>query len=258
MAAVQAIQAKPFDYSGAAVPIPERIRACHLRDWERLRRPGAWWTGAERVAIARQSRMAEDCGLCRERAAALSPAAVPGAHEPDALLPAAAVEAIHKLVTDNVRLSEAWYEQAAGAEGMTDARYVELLGVLVHVFAVDELHRALDLPLEPLPEPLAGEPSRYRPAGAAKDASWPPILLPADADPEDADIYAEMAGRRPANVISALSLVPDNVRWLNDQFAAHYLSWSEMGELDKQHRALTRPQLELLATRVSALNECFY
>ena len=247
-----------FDYSEAGFPIAERIRECHLRDWERLRGPGAWWTGAERVAIARQTRLAEDCGLCRERAAALSPAAVAGEHEADALLPRAAVEAIHKLVTDKSRLSEAWYEGVVGAAGMSEERYIELLGVLVHVFAVDELHRALDLPLEPLPTPLGGTPSGYRPAGAAKDASWPPILLPEHADPGDMDIYEEMRGRRPANVVSALSLVPDNVRWLNDQFAAHYLSWTEMGEIDKQHRRLTRPQLELLATRVSALNECFY
>ena len=252
------VEAVQFDYSGAALPIPDRIRDCHLRDWERLRGPGAWWSGAERVAIARQSRLAEDCGLCRERAAALSPASVVGECPTDPLLPSAAVEAIHKLITDKSRLSRDWYERVVSAEGMSEERYIELLGVLVHVFAVDELHRALDLPLEPLPEPLAGAPSGYRPAGAAKDASWPPILLPENAAPGDLDIYAEMGGRRPANVISALSLVPDNVRWLNDQFAAHYLSWTEMGEIDKQHRTLTRPQLELLATRVSALNECFY
>ena len=247
-----------FDYREAGFPIADRIRDCHLRDWERLRSPGSWWTGAERVAIARQTRAAEDCGLCRERAGALSPASVTGECPPDPLLPQAAVEAIHKLVTDKSRLSEAWYGLVTTAEGMSEERYIELLGVLVHVFAVDELHRALDIPLEPLPEPRAGEPSGYRPAGAAKDASWPPILLPENADPGDLDIYAEMAGRRPANVVSALSLVPDNVRWLNDQFAAHYLSWTEMGEIEKRHRTLTRPQLELLATRVSALNECFY
>ena len=247
----------PFDYSDAPFPIPDRIRDCHLRDWERLRSAGAWWTGAERVAIARQTRAAGDCELCRERAASLSPAAVAGQHEPDELLPAAAVDTIHKLVSDNPRLSKAWYDEVTTAEQMSDARYIELLGVLVHVFAVDEVHRALGLPLEPLPEPLPGEPSLRRPAAARQDVSWPPIVLPELADPEDADIYADMRGR-PANVISALSLVPDNVRWLNDQFAAHYLSWPQMGEIDKNHRTLTRPQLELLATRVSALNECFY
>ena len=236
------VQTAQFDYSEAALPIPDRIRDCHLRDWERLRAPGSWWSGAARVAIAAECRRA---------------AAFEGGGGSD-LLPEAAVHAVQKIVVDNANLSREWYEQVTSAEGMSEERYIELLGVLVHVFAVDELHRALDLPLEPLPEPLAGAPSGYRPAGAAKDASWPPILLPENAEPGDLDIYAEMGGRRPANVISALSLVPDNVRWLNDQFAAHYLSWTEMGEIDKQHRTLTRPQLELLATRVSALNECFY
>ena len=127
-----------FDYREAAFPIADRIRACHLRDWERLRAPGAWWTGAERVAIARQTRLAEDCALCRERAATLSPASVAGECSPDLLLPQAAVDAIHKLITDKSRLSEQWYRQVVSAEGMSEERYIELLGVLVHVFAVDE------------------------------------------------------------------------------------------------------------------------
>ena len=55
-----------------------------------------------------------------------------------------------------------------------------------------------------------------------------------------------------------MSLHPDSVRWLNDLFEAHYLSWDDMGDMNTRVRALSRPQLELMASRVSALNECFY
>ena len=60
-----------------------------------------------------------------------------------------------------------------------------------------------------------------------------------------------------ANVISALSLVPENVRWLHDLSEGHYLSFAEMRMPDPL-RAISRPQIELIAARVSALNECFY
>lgn len=239
-----------FDYRGLAFPIPDRIRDCDLRSWIVSVAPalgGAGLSARDRPPNAR----AEDCALCRERAAALSAAAVSSAHAPDPLLPSAAVKAIHKLATDISPLSEGWYEQTTSAAGMSDARYVELLGVLVHVFTVDELHRAFDLPLGPLPEPLGGKPSQKRPAGAARGVSWVPIALPDTVDREDADIYEEMR-RRPANVITALSLVPDNVRWLNDQFAAHYLSWSQMGELEARHAVSPAPAGAACDSRLGA------
>ena len=240
----------PFDYADSGWPIPDRIADAHRRSWQRLAAPGDWWSGPERVAIAAESRRARNLadGLSDDTPA------------PDAFaeLPQAAAFAVAKIVADNTSLSPDWYRETITAPGMSDARYVEMLGVLVHVFSVDEFHRALSLPLEPLPTPAPGEPTRRRPPGAAQHGSWTPTLLPDDMEPADLDIYEEMNGRRPPNVLAAMSLSPDSVRWLNDLFAAHYLSWTEMGDYDNRLRALSRPQLELLASRISALNECFY
>lgn len=228
-----------FEYANCEWPISERVRGAHRRSWDRLAAPGFWWTGSERVAIAAE---------CR-RAAALEGGAGSG------LLPEAAVRAVQKLIVDNANLSREWCDETCAADGMSDAHYIELLGVVVHVFSIDELHRALDIPLEPLPSPIAGAPSRRRPSGARRVAGWLPITPPDALDPEDADLYdnAPIA----ANVLTALSLVPGNLPWLADLSHAHYLAYAEMRETGKL-REISRAQQELIASRVSVLNECFY
>ena len=256
----------PFTYVSRGRDIPYRFAVAHRRAWRRIAEPGDWWTGAERVAIAAETRAAAECPLCRERAAALSAASVQGKHlrpagiVPD-LLPEAAVDAIHAVIADSARLSPEWYERIISADGMDDARYVDMLGVVVHVFSVDEFHRVLGMPLEPLPEPASGEPRRHRSSKAEHLSGWTPIVQPWMCDPEDRDIYPGMAWA--ANVLSALSLVPENVRWLAELSAAHYLPHHRVGSamgvgVDGWNRAISRPQVELIAARVSALNECFY
>jgi len=99
-----------FDYAGLALPIPDAMRAAHRRAWERLAAPGAWWTGAERVAIAAEVRASRTCALCHERKAALSPHALAGEHAAAGGLPAPAVEAAHRIASDPGRLTHAWYD----------------------------------------------------------------------------------------------------------------------------------------------------
>ena len=234
-----------FAYLDTDWPVLERMAEAHRRSWAMLASPGDWWTGAERISIAAETR----------RASAL----VDGLPDPGAgpaALPEAAAFAVHKLIGDLPNVTREWYDETTTAEGMSDARYIELLGVVVHVWSVDEFHRALSLALEPLPEPIAGEPARIRPSGAKPHGSWPPTVRPEDLSEREADIYdgAEYA----ANVRAAMSLHPDSVRWLADLFDAHYLSWVEIGGEQEPFRVLTRPQRELVAARVSALNECFY
>jgi len=244
-----------FDYSGSRYLMPDRITVAHRDAWKRLAQPGTWWTGAERIAIVQETRNAEDCALCSERRDALSAPSVAGAHASSTELPPAAIEAIHKIVTDPGRLSREWLDGLL-AEGLSDAGYVEVVGVLTTVISIDDVHRGLGLDLEPLPAPEAREPTRQRPTGATDEGSWVETV-PADAlDPEDAEIY----GGRPfaANVIRALSLVPDAVRMLEVLHGAHYLSFDEMQMMTGLERTLSRPQLELVAARVSAVNECFY
>lgn len=236
--------AASFAYADAPWDIPDRIREAHIRSWGRLAAPGAWWTGAERVAIAAE---------CRRVSALIDGLPDPGPGPAE--LPEAAVFTIHKLIGDLPNVSREWYEETVSAEGMSDAHYIELMGVLVHVWSIDEFHRALAIELEPLPHPVPGEPARYRPEGLSDHGSWPPTILPKDLGEREADLYG--GSRYTPNVRAAMSLHPDSVRWLSEMLAAHYRSGGINAEQEPS-RVLSLQQRELVAARVSALNECFY
>ena len=227
-----------FEYAGIDLPIRDTTISSHRMSWEVIARPGRWWTGAERVEIARVGRAARDFDAVRSE-----------------MLPASAVYAIQKLVVDNANLNRDWYQEIISSEDMTEDRYVELVAVVVHALSIDEFHRALDLDLEPLPDPLPGQPSQIRPPEAEQRYSWPAIVPKDGLNPGDEMLYGPMQWG--ANVISALSLIPENVRWLHDLSEGHYLSFKEMRMPDPL-RAISRPQIELIAARVSSLNECFY
>ncbi len=246
-----------FDYAGAPFPVRPDIASAHRRYWAELSQPGCWWTGAERVAIADAVRRARDCALCRRRRQALSPYAIDGAHDGGGRLPEVALDAVHRVVSDVSRLTRAWLDKTL-ASGLGDGPYVELLGVVVAVLSIDSFHHGLGLPLEPLPEPLPGAPSRYRPASARPGPAWVPWILAGEASGAEADLYP--TGARTPNVLCALSLVPDAVRAMALLSKACYVAPERVA--DPAHcapgRALDRPQMELIAGRVSALNECFY
>ncbi|MCP4908740.1 MAG: hypothetical protein GY910_27510 [bacterium] len=237
--------------------IREDLVEAHRHAWTRLANAGTWWTGTERVAIAAESRAAAYCRFCRERKAGLSPYAVEGEHDQVSRdrLPPAAIDAIHRLVTDATRLSKSWVEGLAD-EGVPDTHYVELLSIVVCVRSVDVFHRAMGIEPEPLPEPVAGEPTRRRPEAAVGGVAWVPMLPSRAASGEEADLFP---GPMP-NVIRAMSLVPEAVRWLNELSAAQYLSvdGGEMFDFVNGKGPLDRAQTELIAGRVSAVNECFY
>ena len=60
-------------------------------------------------------------------------------------------------------------------------------------------------------------------------------------------------------VLRALSLVPEAVRNWSNVAAAQYLSLPTMMKFSGDtRRSLNRMQIELVAGRVSAVNECFY
>ena len=244
-----------FTFEAADFPVRSDLVEAYRRYWSRLGMPGTWWTGAERVAIARESRNARDCRLCASRKAALSPYGVSGEHDHDGGLPDRAVDAVHRIVTDQSRITRAWIEDNDAA-GLSKAAYVELVGVTVAVISIDEFHRALGLPLEPLPEPQPGTISRYVPRHLSEDIGFVPTVPPDGAVGNEADLWPN---GRTANVVRALTLVPDALRDWKSLSDAQYLSFEEMGtSVLREDRALDRTQIELVAARVSSINECFY
>jgi len=243
-----------ISFADAPAAVRPDLVAATRRAWQRLARPGSWWTGAERVAIAAQVRAAGDCALCRERKQALSPESGSGTHAGTHALPAAAVEVVHRVTTDPARLSRGWFERQS-EDGLSDGHYVELVGVVVTVVSIDAFCRGLGLAPRALPEPEPGEPDGRRPAAARPDGAWLPMIPANGARGPEADLWGSASG----NVVRALSLVPDEVRTLKDLSAAYYLPMEDVPNPGAGGgRAIDRAQTELVAGRVSALNECFY
>jgi hypothetical protein len=250
----QVIDSQAVSYGNSAYAVADSLTAAHSRFWGRLAGAGAWWTGAERVAIATEARRARECDLCRRRKQSVSPYFVEGEHDRAGDLPEVAVDAVHRLVTDASRLKREWLDRAVAA-GLSVERYVELLGTVVALVSIDSFCMALGLPEHPLPAPRAGEPSRYRPASARPEEAWVPLVPEDNSGTPEADLWP--AGRI-GWVVRAMSLVPDEVRTLHDLSAAHYLEMEDVPNPRAARGHLTRPQMELVAGRVSALNGCFY
>jgi hypothetical protein len=242
-------------HASAPYPIRDDLSAAHARAWARIARPGTWWDGAARVAIAAEARQAVLCALCRRRKEALSPLAIEGTHDSLGQLPEIVVEVVHRVRTDPGRLGEGWYRSVI-ARGLTDEQYVEIVSVVAQVVAIDTMARGLGHDARPLPHPQPGSPSRYRPDGAKPGGAWVPWVEPADAGESEAGIYP--SDRPPANIMKAMSLVPDEVRSFFDLVTHQYLPGAVMRDFSREYRAISHAQIELLAARVSALNRCLY
>lgn len=237
-----------------SLPIRADLARECARAWERLAAPGTWWSGAERLAIAAEVRAAHACALCRRRKDALSPYTVDGAHDGCGVLPAAVVEIVHRIATDAGRLTKKWL-YAMFDEGVTEEQYVEAVGVIAVITALDTFELSLGLPQRDLPAARPGVPTRHRPAGARRDIAWVSTVAPENLTPADPDPYAVHGTK---NIHRALSLVPQEVLNFFDLDVELYLKDHEIRDFTREYRALSHAQMELLAGRVSSLNGCYY
>jgi hypothetical protein len=241
----------------AAPPIAIRddLSAAQARAWERIGCAGTWWDGAARLAIAAETRKAASCPLCRSRMEALAPPPLAGRHDSLGALPEAVVEVVHRVRTDPARLTRRWFGAIIGA-GLAEEEYVETVSVVAHVVAIDTMARGLGLQPPPLPSAQPGAPSRYRPPGAKPGGAWVAWIEPADLDDREAGLYPR--DRPAANIMKAMSLVPGEVRSFFDLVAHQYQGSIAMRDFTREYRAISHAQIELLAARVSALNQCLY
>jgi alkylhydroperoxidase family enzyme len=242
-----------LSYDGAPFAVRVELEAAHQRVWDRLARAGTWLDGPTRIRVAAETRHAPGCALCARRKAALSPYAVEGTHDGRGELPGNWIEMIHRIVADPGRLTHAWYRRML-TSGIADTEYVEIVSVIAHVTAIDTFAYGLGIPVQPLPAPLPGAPSRYRPAEARQNEAWAPNIAWDEHGPNEADYFAG----RPANIRRALTLVPDEARSFFDLVGHQYLPGPAMRDFGREYRAITHAQIELLAGRISAINQCVY
>lgn len=226
----------------------------HDKAWAAIAAPGTWLTGGRRVAVAAEIRKARSCAHCARIKAALSPNAVPGAHDSFGVLGVAEVELVHRVVNDPGRLSESWARSIL-ERGVGEGEYVEIVGLVAMVMMMDTCMLGLGQPLRELPAARQGEPTRYRPPGARKKAAWLPITEPEDAVEADGPMYPSP---KAGYIYRGLSLVPQSLRDYWALACAHYLPPEVIYKFDRSIRAITRPQTEILAARVSAMHQCVY
>lgn len=242
-----------FSYDDAPFAIRADITEVHGATWTRISSPGTWLAAATRVAIAAETRNVAGCPLCDARKDALSPYGVAGDHDSLGDLPANIVEVIHRVVSDPGRLTKQWYEDCL-AGGLTEEEYVEIIGIVCSMVSIDSFAHALGLAPRPLPAPLSGEPTRTRPHNAKPGPAWVPWIGAADAEGDDVARF----GPAGSNVRRALSLVPAEAHGFMAMNEAQYLNGVQMRDFSTDYRAITRAQIELVAGRVSAINQCAY
>jgi hypothetical protein len=163
---------------------------------------------------------------------------------------------VRRLAVAPKDVDEAFYNEAREG-GLSDAEYVEIVGVVSRVTDLDVFARGLGVPLAPLPEPEPGEPSRQRPEAAVQELAWVPTI---PNPPEGGALADELYDGHPKPyIVRGMSLVPDELR---KHVALEQVQYLPIGKIMipdyKHHEDLTRSQVEIVAARVSALNECFF
>ncbi|MFT7650913.1 MAG: hypothetical protein ACI9ON_000514 [Limisphaerales bacterium] len=244
-----------ISYNNTSITVRHDLQQAHERAWQRIANAGTWLDAEKRLEIARETRQARSCRFCASRKKALSPYAQTGSHEQISNLAPIEVDVVHRVVTDSGRITSSWVSSLL-AEGIEDACYVEMVSVVTQVLVVDDFCLALGTSLQPLPEPEPGIPTRARPVSAIREGAFVP-WIPHSEVGEDSKLFG--TGLVP-NMHRAMSLVPDAVRAAQDLMAAHYMPYALVpiyGDAD-HNRALSKSQMELLAARVSFLNDCFY
>jgi hypothetical protein len=230
----------------------EDLKTAHAASWAELAEPGAFLTGAQRIAAVGEARAALDCPLCRKRKAALSPfassfAAADTGHTRHAggagVLNEPLIDVIHRLRTDPGRLTRAWFDEIL-ATGVAAETYVEVVSVVTTSVIVDTLHQSLGLVVPELPEPIAGDPTGERNPNPVDGGAWVPIMK-ADQD------LSETGLPTVPNIARAMGLVPTAVALSFRTFRPHY-------QLMNIKLSISQAQTEFIASRVSSLNECFY
>lgn len=224
------------------VSIDEMITSAVDAAAESLVTAGDWLTGEQRRQAAIEALDARTNALDLARRDAISPNAVAGGHGPTADLTAEAVEVVHRVASDPGRLSRTWADDMMAALGeVGEEVYTELVGVTACAAVLDTFGIATGAGAFEVGSPVAGEARRERPADVGDVGAW----------------VSQSLQTGNANVSRSLSLVPITNRAWGGLVQAMYSRGAEFADL-AWSRALTRPQVELVAARTTAELECFY
>jgi hypothetical protein len=223
-----------------AVFVRHDLDHAQQRAWRSLGEPGAWFDGIQRRELAATALAALEHP--DELPPWVAPSTLPG-RLPDVLhAPASAHDVAHRVAAHAGTLTDDWYRSMSSELG--ELPYVEVVGLVCVVAAVSRFRRAAGLDPLPLPDVMHGDPSGERPAHVvAATLNWVPVAAPAD---------------QTAAVVQAFTAVPSTNRVVWSLADAQYIPDAEMVDPRWTRGTLTRPQIELVAMRVSQLRQCFF
>lgn len=183
--------------------------------------PGSFFSGAERLAFAAHARVAR--GLT-SAGPSLSPV----------------VAATVARVASEAASSRSEHVAAWEADGRDVVAFIELVAVVALVCSIDSYRIGIGAPLDELPAPVAGEPTPNVSPDAVTSNAWVPTIGIALAP-------------------TSLSALPDERAAKGQLGVAWYINDKQIHSYDTEPgRELTRAQMELVASRTSWLNECFF
>lgn len=221
-------------YADALVPVFPALAELHQEELEHLARPGTWLTAEERLATVRAARGG---GQARDVAATL---------------PSDSLRLIEKVAHEPRGMTREDFMLAIDG-GMSPGEYVETISLVSRIVNLDVFARGVGAQALALPAPVVGEPAQTSPA-AVDEGAWLPSV-PAGAAARE--VYGNV-GPQPF-IYRALSLVPAEARRCIAGGDVQYLPLAKFMDFGYSHQpGLSRPQVEVVAARVSALNDCFY
>jgi hypothetical protein len=237
-------------YSDTDLSIRPALETAHAATIESFSQPGRWWNGPQRAAIVAEARDARvEAGLQE-----------PIDGEPvSAELPEAARRVARQVAVTTNHLARDFCEQALD-DGLSDTEYCETVGIVSRLANVDIFARGIGLPARALQAPSGGEPTRQRPETARAEGAWIDSVPGGRRGKQEAvDIYGTDTVEGAPFIYRALSLVPEEARGLVSLGRAQYVEIANFMDLGFTYEpGISRAQVELLAARVSAINECFY
>ena len=230
-------------YQNQPLPVRPEVSDSHSEAFNSFARAGTWFTAKERLSMLTEARHASQCSLCQDRKQALSPYAIKGAHDSQEDLTESIIDVIHRLMTDSGRLTETWFNSILES-GLSKEEYVEIVGTVSTLIVLDTFSIGLGSELVLPGTAEEGEPSRTTNDNVFDGGAWVPLF---DLPQEESDTGLPTS----PNILRAMGLVPSAIGHFFGVMRAHYgLSDMDVG--------ISRAQTELIAARISALNQCFY
>ena len=209
-----------FDFVGSPVPIRPDLRYAYINTWSHFARPGPSLTGAQRVGLLSAVRRGDASSTV------------------DSTWFGPAVGQLAQILYSKPSTMHGSIV-AAAVEEAGDPTTVKVIGLVSMLAAVDGTHRALGSELEPLPAPEPGSPTGAIADGLKRRRTHIPVP--------------------PGPIPVVLDLLPDEGAAFQAMFGPQYMTGWEMALDDfRRQPGLNRAQMEIVSSRTSMHNECFY